>query len=280
MLRLLEPHKQEVERFRPFPGHALGNGRPRSVHLTAERAAQKRASQDAAVTHAAAQHNARRPACALAAGGRPSAQGAATPHAHKNASARARSEKAQSTLTRALLNKPPRPAGKTLAQLMEGADAETVSEAPLNCSPAPDPESGATGGAEDDEANRVPGLELTGLTAEDLDDAGILYDEERGLLGPAVAAPEAARGTSARKTVRASHGVSIKQEQREDYGDEDEAAGKAGPSQEAAQGPAARQSVKINTSASGSASGKLQRPSTAPNPVAPEKPKARHLQQM
>ena len=173
MLRLLEPHKPEVERYVPYPEHAMGNGRPRSVHLNAERSAQKRAAQDANLTRAAA---GRRPMSAAASASGPhSLPKSGTQRKHTTAADRLGLALAAAGDVRRLSKGrcSVRRSGCGGTDISGNSTSERVNQ--------------MDNAVEQADTSKVPGLELSGLTAEDLDEAGILYDEERELLGPAVA---------------------------------------------------------------------------------------------
>ena len=162
MMRLLEPQRERQERFVPVPERTLANGRPRSILM----------SQRPRTT---------KPAQSLSNKGTASAR-------------------AGGALTEAILGATAAPKNKRVASarlsgdLPPGATAESSASEP--CPMAI--ESGLTATAEEvaeqlleraQTAARtfvsgpvVPGLELSGVTADDLEDAGILYDDERSLL--------------------------------------------------------------------------------------------------
>lgn len=178
MLRLLEPRRPEAERYAPYPEHALGNGRPRSVVLTGRRAHHKSILDTGNVESRPAAAGSLRPA---------SARRASRPASAQPARAEAqRRDNAQSSEAR---------------RMQDAMWTDTSGSARA--------QAGGAGVIERDDAT-VPGLELSGVSPEDLDDAGILYDEEQGLLGAAataaLAATQCSTGGSEQRSTQHSDG--------------------------------------------------------------------------
>jgi hypothetical protein len=144
-MRMLEPRREDQERFLPFPQHLLLNGRPRSVCLT-----HKPRSQAA---------------------GQPCTGSSSVMHRRNRV-------------------KPCETQG--MSQAEEGLAVAPEQGMMANAFHTGSIVSAETGFGE----KGVPGLELSGVTAEDLNDAGILYDEERHLLGSSAAAATAGTGAA------------------------------------------------------------------------------------
>jgi hypothetical protein len=225
MMRLLEPQREERERYVPSPEHALTNGRPRSIHLSshhtpghktpeadlqnalvrrrrhgdypperspihmrvetsAERQLLRQKSSAAWGSHSAVRGALHRQKSAVG-GQRVRTQGRQESTVAKTAAAAAaREEKAQA-----------RGLDKTahgMLDMVQGGD-----RGPCDCrrghtSSVLSPTERGVAASMDNTGHvtpRVPGLEQSGVTAEDLNEAGILYDEERPLLHHAGLSP-------------------------------------------------------------------------------------------
>lgn len=147
-MRILEPRREDQERFLPFPQRILLNGRPRSVRLSQKPRSQSSGQQ-----------------CAGNAGSTGCFNAKSIMHRRNRLKARKASANQKAD---------------------DGVAAEGVPEE--NMKACPD-FAGLVAHAELGPGEKtVPGLELSGVTAEDLNDAGILYDEERHLLGSSAAA--------------------------------------------------------------------------------------------
>lgn len=274
MMRLLEPRKQEVERFVPFPERALTNGRPRSVVLSGSRHKHSTGLDSGAVrTNASA--NAAPPGrlqSSATMGRRPVGRSASIPR-RRSSAASSKSDVAGALARKAL----------EATRKAHGMDPDMDSGA---VAPAATPQqqhharasflknADATDGVAQRESVKVPGLEGCGVTAESLDDAGILYDEERYLLGPAVQAVDAsedagsARGGSHASSSgrRASDGGALASGRR---GTGDTRAGGSAAGGSVTGGP----SVRVDGGEEVLGATKLRRPSSAPPPNTASKPK-------
>ena len=158
-MRLLEPQREDEERFSPFPQRSLCNGRPRSMRVPRQDAATPRLAQ------------------ALAP---PPTQAAAGQLRRSATQQRLRSQ-------------------RTIQRRQGGDGGADLADALASESAVAEDKTGELALAQSKRAARaeqtfadvvpVPGLELSGVTPEDLDEAGILYNEERHLLGPAEPPP-------------------------------------------------------------------------------------------
>lgn len=148
-LHLLDPSREQQDRFRPLPERAIRNGRPRTVTVHAGRMSARPQSPSWPVP--------RRP------------QSAASPAGAKAATVRRRPH---SAAPRRGMN-------------------------PVSHAVQPDPRSGLQPGEQPGGTSAhsaaVPGFEMSGITAQDLQGAGILYTAEAPLLHgrPKAATPAA-----------------------------------------------------------------------------------------
>ena len=241
MLRLLEPRRPQAERYAPCPEHALGNGRPRSVVLTGRRPAPTSMLDSGHVAE------------------RPGTAGSVRPPPGKRQSRPASGAPTRPVTAGAQQQRRRDRVPSGSARLMQDAIWTDTSQAAQDASTD-------AGVIERDDA-AVPGLELSGVSPEDLDDAGILYEEERGLLGASAASALAA-------AQRSTHESEPRSTQHSDGGGDSRPAlrtgslaGAAGGGANQAATAAARPSVRV-----ASGSGEATRPkrvtsSTATQPT-------------